>query len=632
MNIKEADLVFLSKEDMTSVYEMEDILDLPAAAYYHFMSCEDEILYVHKAGKMLGVCSIGDLERFYEENQKELKINQQYTFLKKIDYRMAVEFFEHKRTINEIPVMTDENELAGIIRYEKEEAIRKSQRVHLKNARRNLWYKREFCRFINMTRAKVLVYTVSYKEILRQMSELEREILKKRNEKASDVRWLGLSDEEWKRFWKEEYEEGIVDTMKAEMEQCALMIENGVPFFPDINGKCYHFQNGFRVTPNSPPDANPAEAGRRIYFYGPCFFLGAYCKDDQTIAYYIQNKLNENHDLCWKTINRGLFGPEYCYARMFVEELSEDDIVVIGCMDSLRLSDEHMSNLILDGDLTEVFSEIKSLTDYLIDFPLHCNYIVNQKVAERIYRDICAEGLLGGIENVTGKAASTEKIQDYYINWDVYEYFIEYYGQYGLYRENSNLVKGAIIMNCNPFTKGHRYLIEQALRRVDKLYVFVVEEDKSYFAFQDRIRMVQQGVEDLADVRVIPSGKYILSKDTFAQYFEKENVHVIENMDYDIRIFGEVVAKDLGIQYRFVGEEPFDRVTKAYNETMKRILPEYGVTVVEIPRAVCDAESGNIISATLVRKALKEKNWQEIEMLCPISTVFYLKNMYDGEK
>ena len=187
-------------------------------------------------------------------------------------------------------------------------------------------------------------------------------------------------------------------------------------------------------------------------------------------------------------------------------------------------------------------------------------------------------------------------------------------------------------MNCNPFTKGHRYLIEQALRRVDKLYVFVVEEDKSYFAFQDRIRMVQQGVEDLADVRVIPSGKYILSKDTFAQYFEKENVHVIENMDYDIRIFGEVVAKDLGIQYRFVGEEPFDRVTKAYNETMKRILPEYGVTVVEIPRAVCDAESGNIISATLVRKALEEKNWQEIEMLCPISTVFYLKNMYDGEK
>lgn len=625
-------LFFLDRVNMTSVYEQKEIRDLPGLAYDHFLHGEGEVLYILNEGKVQGVCSIGDLERFYMEGVEELKLNRNYTSLTEIDYHNAAVFFDRVETVNEIPIITEYNELLGIIKYEKEKTVKNAQRRSLKKARRNLWYKREICRFINTTRAKVLVYTIPYKKIWDQMNESEKQLLKERIKKADDIHWLGLSDEEWKRFWKEEYEEGIVDTMKAEMEQCALMIENGVPFFPDINGKCYHFQNGFRVTPNSPPDANPAEAGRRIYFYGPCFFLGAYCKDDQTIAYYIQNKLNENHDSCWKTINRGLFGPEYCYARMFVEELSEDDIVVIGCMDSLRLSDEHMSNLILDGDLTEVFSEIKSLTDYLIDFPLHCNYIVNQKVAERIYRDICAEGLLGGIENVTGKAASTEKIQDYYINWDVYEYFIEYYGQYGLYRENSNLVKGAIIMNCNPFTKGHRYLIEQALRRVDKLYVFVVEEDKSYFAFQDRIRMVQQGVEDLADVRVIPSGKYILSKDTFAQYFEKENVHVIENMDYDIRIFGEVVAKDLGIQYRFVGEEPFDRVTKAYNETMKRILPEYGVTVVEIPRAVCDAESGNIISATLVRKALKEKNWQEIEMLCPISTVFYLKNMYDGEK
>lgn len=186
-------------------------------------------------------------------------------------------------------------------------------------------------------------------------------------------------------------------------------------------------------------------------------------------------------------------------------------------------------------------------------------------------------------------------------------------------------------MNCNPFTKGHRYLIEQARGRVDKLYVFVVEEDKSSFAFKDRFRMVAQGVADLPDVQVIPSGKYILSKDTFAQYFEKENVETVENMDYDLRIFGEVVAKDLGIRYRFVGEEPLDQVTRAYNETMKRILPEYGVSVVEIPRVMSSVESGDVISATRVRKALEEKDWQTVERLCPESTVSYLKQMVDGE-
>lgn len=80
-------------------------------------------------------------------------------------------------------------------------------------------------------------------------------------------------------------------------------------------------------------------------------------------------------------------------------------------------------------------------------------------------------------------------------------------------------------MNCNPFTLGHRYLIEEACSQVDILYVFVVEEDKSYFKFEDRIEMVRQGTKDLKQVQVLPSGKYIISKETFAQYFKKGANH-----------------------------------------------------------------------------------------------------------
>ncbi len=101
-------------------------------------------------------------------------------------------------------------------------------------------------------------------------------------------------------------------------------------------------------------------------------------------------------------------------------------------------------------------------------------------------------------------------------------------------------------------------------------------------------------------------------------------------MDYDIRIFGDIVAPSLRIQYRFVGEEPFDEVTRSYNETMKRILPEYGINIVEIPRMTCDEEEGGVVSATLVRKALEEKNWHIVETLCPESTVMYLKNNASG--
>ncbi len=96
-------------------------------------------------------------------------------------------------------------------------------------------------------------------------------------------------------------------------------------------------------------------------------------------------------------------------------------------------------------------------------------------------------------------------------------------------------------------------------------------------------------------------------------------------MDYDVYIFGEVVAAGLGIQYRFVGEEPLDRVTRAYNETLKRILPVFDVTVVEIPRITVEKCGQEVVSATLVRKALQEKDTYMLERLCPESTVMYLK-------
>jgi len=50
---------------------------------------------------------------------------------------------------------------------------------------------------------------------------------------------------------------------------------------------------------------------------------------------------------------------------------------------------------------------------------------------------------------------------------------------------------GAIVVNANPFTLGHRYLIETASRQVDRLLIFVVENDVSRFPFQDRFRLVK---------------------------------------------------------------------------------------------------------------------------------------------
>ena len=178
-------------------------------------------------------------------------------------------------------------------------------------------------------------------------------------------------------------------------------------------------------------------------------------------------------------------------------------------------------------------------------------------------------------------------------------------------------------MNCNPFTLGHRALVEYAAAQVVKLYLFVVEEDKSDFPFADRIELVRRGVKDLSNVEVLPSGKFIISQTTFSGYFNKASLQdVAVDSSEDVEIFGREIAPTLGITIRFAGEEPKDNVTRQYNETMKRILPRYGVEFREIPRKTF---GGDVISASSVREALKRGDFDKIKELVPETTLEYLR-------
>lgn len=184
-------------------------------------------------------------------------------------------------------------------------------------------------------------------------------------------------------------------------------------------------------------------------------------------------------------------------------------------------------------------------------------------------------------------------------------------------------VYGAIVANCDPFTKGHRYLIEEALRQCDLLHLFVLSEDRSYFSAKDRYEMVKAGTADLHRVLLHPTSDYLISAATFPTYFIKNTEKaVIANTELDVRIFGKCIAKPLGIKKRFAGTEPADAVTNAYNETMRRILPEYGVEFIEICRL---SEEKTPVSAKNARKALAEQDRETLEKLLPGTTVTYLK-------
>lgn len=182
---------------------------------------------------------------------------------------------------------------------------------------------------------------------------------------------------------------------------------------------------------------------------------------------------------------------------------------------------------------------------------------------------------------------------------------------------------GAVVVNCNPFTLGHRYLIESAASMCSDLCVFVVKEDRSLFPYTDRIELVRKGIADLNNVSVFSTGDYLISGASFPDYFLKVRGCSTEvQCELDCRIFSEYFAPHFGISKRFAGTEPDSQVTAVYNSTMKSVLPQYGIDFIEIPRTT-DSD-GRVISASAVRELLGKDQPDELKKLVPQTTFDYL--------
>ena len=178
--------------------------------------------------------------------------------------------------------------------------------------------------------------------------------------------------------------------------------------------------------------------------------------------------------------------------------------------------------------------------------------------------------------------------------------------------------RGVVVMNCNPFTLGHRYLIEQAAKQVKRLYVMVVREDCSLFAYTERKAMVEQGVADIEDVNVIDGSDYAISRATFPTYFLKRLDDAADTqMLLDLDLFRRHIAPALGATVRFVGTEPTDQLTRRYNQLMHEALTD----VREIDRL---AKDGNAVSASRVRKAMEQGDMNTIRQLVPPTTLPYI--------
>jgi [citrate (pro-3S)-lyase] ligase len=179
---------------------------------------------------------------------------------------------------------------------------------------------------------------------------------------------------------------------------------------------------------------------------------------------------------------------------------------------------------------------------------------------------------------------------------------------------------GAVIMNANPFTLGHQYLLETASAQCDVVHVFVVSEDISLVPFKTRYDLIKKGSSHLNNIVYHETGNYIISNATFPSYFLKDSDTVIRShAKLDIQVFIQI-ANALGITKRFVGTEPFSQVTGIYNQVMKAELEKAGIQCIIVPR-----KEGNngAISASKVREMIHNDNWEELRNLVPESTFNY---------
>lgn len=179
----------------------------------------------------------------------------------------------------------------------------------------------------------------------------------------------------------------------------------------------------------------------------------------------------------------------------------------------------------------------------------------------------------------------------------------------------------AVVMNANPFTLGHRYLLETACESADAVHLFVLSENFGPIPAADRKMLAARGTADMEKIILHDSGPYIISAATFPGYFLKDSDEVtLAHAQLDLAVFTRIAA-GMSIGMRFVGDEPFSHVTKMYNQVMCEALPRAGIVCRVIPRL---ERNGRVLSASAVRQAIHDGKAENVRDMLPESTWAYL--------
>ena len=367
----------------------------------------------------------------------------------------------------------------------------------------------------------------------------------------------------------------------------------------DTKSRYLNIVNGERVTVGQ-----PEKADRTIWFFGPCFMIGGFVEDKNTIESMLQQRLNEDGYSC-RVVNCGCYETPYQeMIHMTSTPMKPGDILVM-----------HVDNRPFAGtesvDMMELLDRHDAPAEWMLDLPVHCNHKVNRIYADDLYQRIVSSGVLDEAPAKDAERSMLSRslaVNSLYLNLR----FDDFHPQEGE-------VVGSVGMHGNPFTLGHRYLIETASKQVDKLFVLMIEDDLGIFSYAERFAMAVEGTRDLPNVKIVAGGPFQATRNVFQEYFVRvEPTDMRESALVDTLIYAEIIAKRLGITKRFLGDERHNPKMQFFNELMKETLPAYGIQVVELPRAQVN---GHAISASLARSAAADGDRETLLANIPETTL-----------
>lgn len=425
--------------------------------------------------------------------------------------------------------------------------------------------------------------------------------------------------------YTEEYVQEVTSSIK-------VTTHKGINFVADKSGRYVNAMNGYRLTTDT-----GFQFSHTVYLFGNSVCYGVGAHDEYTIGSVLQRELNTYYggQAPYGVLNCGNGGgmnfmEQWKSFSFHAPQEGDMAIFVVRCG---RLAQEMYQDTFLWCDARQALERPHELGEIYWDLD-HLNPVGYEACGKLLARTLARNHALPGREALAGFKPKTAERDGKDVELNLDEAQLSQLKDYiEKLKERKVAVSGragAIVMNCNPFTLGHRYLIEESSKKCEALYIFVVEEDRSVFPFADRLKLVEQGTGDLKNVVVIPSGKFIISQTTFQAYFQKEeNQEVQIDASKDINIFAAKIAPALNISVRFAGEEPLDKITNQYNATMKRILPQFGIGFEVIPRK---ESSGEPISASRVRALLAEKDFEGIRKIVPETTYRYLTERFQSSR